>query len=63
MLTIKFRDNIINDQIQIFNPLGVLIKTIDVSESTKINISDLTNGLYFIRLKNNQQQTLKFIKQ
>ena len=63
MLTIKFRDNIINDQIQIFNPLGVLIKAINVSGSTKINISDLTNGLYFIRLKNNQQQTLKFIKQ
>jgi len=63
LLTIKFKSNIQKDQIQIYNAIGVLVKVVDVKEYTQINISDFPNGLYFIRLKNNQQQTQKFIKQ
>lgn len=50
------------NEIQFFNSMGVLVKEISISQSTQINIKDLPNGLYFVKLKNNHQQTIKFIK-
>ena len=53
-----------NDQpIEIYNSIGKLIKETIVTESTQINITNLANGLYFIRLKNISGSTQKFIKQ
>lgn len=53
-----------NDQIQIYNSIGILVKTIDTKQlSTEINVSEFPIGLYFIHLKNYSQQTQKFIKQ
>ena len=49
-------------QIQIYNSIGQQIKQMVVSQSVNIDISDLTNGTYFIRLKNNLG-TIKFIMQ
>jgi photosystem II stability/assembly factor-like uncharacterized protein len=62
-ITIKLND--INDkqQLQIYNSIGVLLKECEVSQKSKINIADLSNGLYFICLKNQRQLSLKFIKQ
>ena len=60
--TIKFTNIIINEELQIYNILGRLTKVIQASETTAINISDLPSGLYFIRLINNKQPPLKFIK-
>ena len=49
-------------QIQIFNTIGLLCKESSFSKTLQLDISDLTKGLYFIRLKNDPQQTIKFIK-
>ncbi len=50
-------------QIQIFNSIGMLLKEIDVAQTTQINIVDLPSGLYFVHLKNKESKMQKFIKQ
>lgn len=50
-------------QIQIFNSMVILVKEISLTQSSQINISDLSDGLYFIKVKDNPQQTQKFFKQ
>lgn len=63
-LTIKISDNQnFKGQIKIFNTLGSLVKETELPKTRQINISELANGIYFIRFKNYPQQTLKFIKQ
>lgn len=62
-ITIKFTKNIIQEQIQIYNAIGQLVKVKEASAITIINISDLPAGVYFIRLKNNKRLALKCIKQ
>ncbi|MBI2271980.1 MAG: T9SS type A sorting domain-containing protein [Bacteroidetes bacterium] len=62
-LTIQFIGNNSKEQVQIFNSIGALIKEIEITQTLQINVADLPDGLYFIRLKNGQQQTQKFIKQ
>jgi len=62
-ITIKFKTDFVSEQIQIYNVLGHISKEIEARIKTEINIADLPNGLYFIRLKNNSQSVLKFIKQ
>jgi len=64
-LTIAFSSQQVKTEtVQIFNSIGTLVKTVDLKQSsTVINVSDLSSGLYFIRLTNNPQQTIKFIKQ
>ncbi len=64
-LTIHIPKNKMSDnKIQIFNTLGVLVKTIETKDiSTEIDISTLLNGLYFVQLKGNPNQIVKLIKQ
>lgn len=50
-------------QLDIFNAMGMLIKEIAISRSSQIDIAGLTDGLYFIHLKNGSGQTQKFLKQ
>ena len=61
-IQISFSDNLEKQQIQIFNSIGILMKESDISQSDQISVSELSSGMYFIRLKNRWQQTLKFIK-
>lgn len=61
-IAIKFTKHAAQEQIQIYNAIGGLIKVIETSDEASINVADLPNGLYFIRLKNNKQSALKFIK-
>ena len=61
-VAIKFTKNSIQDQIQIYNAIGHLVKVKEASELAIINISAFPAGVYFIRLKNNKQPALKFIK-
>jgi type IX secretion system substrate protein/PKD domain-containing protein len=63
ILTIKFERVIIEEQIQIYDVTGQLVKEKKTSTTTLINISALPGGVYFIRLKNHNQPALKFIKQ
>ncbi len=62
-ITIKFMNDSVSDQIQIYNIIGLLTKEVEARAKTEINIAELPNGLYYIRLKNNSQPVLKFIKQ
>ncbi|MCK9413270.1 MAG: right-handed parallel beta-helix repeat-containing protein [Prolixibacteraceae bacterium] len=50
-------------QIHIFNSIGSLVKVVELTGSSQIDISGLPNGLYFIYLKNNSLKAQKFIKQ
>ena len=62
-LTICFEGNLNEkSRIQMFNTLGLLCKESSLTKSLQLDISDLTKGLYFVRLKNEPQQTIKFIK-
>lgn len=61
-IRISFSDNQEKQQIQVFNSMGMLVKELAVSQSDQISVSELSSGMYFIRLKNRLQQTLKFIK-
>ena len=49
-------------KIQIYNTTGKLVKEVSILNNQKIDISKLSNGLYFIGF-NNQYSTHKFIKQ
>jgi len=62
-VTIMFSKDVIQDQILIYNLIGRLTKVIAASTKTKIDISDLQDGIYFVRLKNDRKPALKFIKQ
>lgn len=61
-ITINLAKYSAQEEIQIYNPMGRLVKVIGASETTTLSIADLPSGIYFIRLKNNKQSTLKFIK-
>ncbi|MFZ4725326.1 MAG: T9SS type A sorting domain-containing protein [Paludibacter sp.] len=62
-ITIKLMNDFIIDQIQIYDIMGRITKEVEARAKTEINIVDLPYGLYYIRLKNNSQLVLKFIKQ
>ncbi len=62
-ITIKFAKYPLQEQVQIYSSIGRLTKAMKALETMEINIADLPNGFYFIRLKNNKQPPLKFIKQ
>ncbi len=63
-LNVELNDFNSNVQFQIFDQSGKLIKELNASASKQqINIMDLTQGVYFIRLKGIKNSTMKFIKQ
>lgn len=62
-ITVKCTNDFVSDRIQIYNMMGLLIQEVEARAKTEINIADLPNGLYYIRLKNNSQSVLKCIKQ
>jgi len=62
-LTIILPENKTEERIELYNSIGELVREIEITESTQINISDLQSGLYFVHFKNHSQQTQKFIIQ
>lgn len=48
--------------LQIYNVLGKVVKTIDKASFLNIDITDLTQGIYYLKINNNQATVLKFIK-
>lgn len=63
LLTVEFSTVIKKDRVQIVNAMGILVKEVEASENVKIDLSDFSEGLYFVRLKSNQRQVKKFVKQ
>jgi len=61
-ITIQFNDSE-KEQIQVYNSTGQLVKESTVLPNNKIDISDLLNGIYFIRSTTIPSSTVKFIKQ
>ena len=51
------------DQIQFYNSIGEFVKEFEIIQSAEININNLPNGLYFLKLKNVPQLNRKFVKQ
>jgi hypothetical protein len=63
-ITLKLTNFTIPEPIEIYNVFGSLVRSITATgASTKINIADLPDGLYYIQLKNTKRLTQKFIKQ
>lgn len=50
-------------QVQILNLMGILIKEVSVINSAQIDISVLSKGIYFIKIKNSPNRAINFIKQ
>ena len=48
-----------NATIEIYNSLGMMVKTVNVAADEEINVSDLPEGIYMIRCG---KQTLRFVK-
>lgn len=61
-ITVQLNDLSEKQELQIYNSIGQLVKDIIVTNESKINVSNLVNGIYFARLKSNFNQTHKFIK-
>lgn len=63
ILNISFINNLnTKHQVFIFNAIGQLIKKVELIHPQQIDISDLPNGLYFVRLPNYFNKMQKFIK-
>jgi hypothetical protein len=61
-LTLKFENEIKQEQIRIYNASGILIRELEGSSTTQIDINDFPNGIYFIRLENHPNEAFRFIK-
>ncbi len=58
-ITIKFKKSKI-ENLEIYNSIGQLVKEVLASNDSVIDVSDFSNGIYFIKLKN-KNQILKFV--
>jgi uncharacterized repeat protein (TIGR01451 family) len=61
---LNIENNEIIENLEVSNVLGqkVLFKKVDNSK-TKIDLSGFTNGIYFVKILNNKEKTLKIIKE
>lgn len=61
-ITIQFK-NSSKEKVKIYNMIGQLVKETTVLNNKKLDVSDLVNGIYIIRLADKKSITHKFIKQ
>ncbi len=62
-IMITFREFPLRETIRVYNAIGELVQSVAVTAVTKLTIAHLPAGLYYLRLNNNRQAALKFIKQ
>ena len=60
-LTIEFSTTS-EDAIEIYNTLGQLVIKLPAAKKQQIDVSNLTSGLYFIKLENDNAAKFKFLK-
>ncbi|UPQ78891.1 T9SS type A sorting domain-containing protein [Flavobacterium azooxidireducens] len=53
-LNISIANSITVERISIYSLIGQLVKSVDGSNVTTINMSDLTNGVYMVKIQTNQ---------
>jgi Tol biopolymer transport system component len=61
-LTVHLNKNGQNETIEIYNSYGELVKEKELEETTLIDITNLSSGIYFLHLQSNPGQLQKFIK-
>ncbi len=61
-ITIVVQDRHKNRSIQIYNSTGLLIKEASIDNSNRVNVSDLPQGVYYIRSKTASFQPQVFLK-
>jgi len=61
-ITVVAQDSNKNRSVEIYNSIGLLIKDALIDNSNKVNVSDLPQGVYYIRLKNAVSGTQTFYK-
>jgi hypothetical protein len=61
-ITVVVEDRHKNRSLQIYNSIGLLVKEVSIANSNTVNVSDLPQGVYSIRLKNSPSQAQTFIK-
>jgi hypothetical protein len=62
-ILINFADIKEGQAIQIINSIGMIVWEKETTESNKICTTDLSNGVYFIKVKGQPKLSVKFIKQ
>lgn len=55
IITVQPNNNMINNTINIIDAMGKLVTTSDLSTNNNIDISNLSKGLYFVQLINNNE--------
>ena len=61
-ITIELENNN-EEKIKIYNIYGQLVKEVSISNNQKLNITELTNGIYTVSFQSNKSSTsIKFIK-
>jgi hypothetical protein len=48
------RVQLVNARVEVYDMVGQLLKSVPYSENLKLDVNDLTNGTYFVRLTDNQ---------
>ncbi len=62
-ITIELAKITVPGEFLIYTTTGQLVKSVKAHPTTKIDVSSLTNGVYYIRLRNKTHSAIKFIKQ
>ncbi len=63
-ITVVFNNYLRSGNIQLYNAMGILIRSLPVSTPLmKINLADVRQGIYYIRLEGENYSTIKFVKQ
>ncbi|MCB9046831.1 MAG: T9SS type A sorting domain-containing protein [Chitinophagales bacterium] len=62
-ITVTFAEDAVPAVLNIYNTAGYLVQKTLVESGDRVDVSDLSPGLYFIRLGNGSYSVLKFVKQ
>ncbi len=62
-ITIELMNNIEWEEIRIYSITGSLMKVMNITSTTQLDITGLPGGHYYIRIKNYPQVAIRFIKQ
>lgn len=62
-ITIELRHGIEREEVRIYSATGSLVKVVEATSVTTVDVAGLPPGLYYIRPGDSRQPALKFIKQ